>query len=134
MVFLSNCLKKIIIAASGGGAAVAAVTIAFVLLVPTQDYMLSVDPMMSKGDFGTYTHVFIKNTGREPVTNVKVDYGNQKSDFVPVLDPGDRVMLSPPAGSDLEQVKVTADNGIDIVKQYTTPANAPMIGNGGFGQ
>lgn len=127
-------MKKAIVAASIGGASVLVAVVVLVFLSPTQDYALSVDPIISKGDFGTYTHVFIKNTGREPVTNVRVDYGNQKSDTVPVLDPGDRIMLSPPGGSNLEQVKVTADNGIDIVKQYTSPANAPMIGNGGFGQ
>ncbi len=127
-------MKKIIIPASGVGAAVVAAVVAFVLLVPTQDHLLSVDATLSRGETGTYTHVFIKNIGREPVTNVKVDYGNQKSDSVPVLDPGNRIMLSPPDGSDLEEVKVTADDGINIVKQYTIPTSAPMIGNGGFGQ
>jgi hypothetical protein len=98
-------------------------------------YALSVDPVISKGDFGTYTHVIIKNTGRQPVTNVKVDYGSQaKPDLIPVINPGERIMLSPPDGSDLSQVRVTADGGIDIVEQYRSPTNAPMIGNGGFGQ
>lgn len=126
-------MKKII-PISGGCAAAVVVSIMFVLLSPSQDYALSVDPTVSTGDFGTYTHVFIKNIGRQPVTNVKVDYGNQKSDFVPVIEPGDRIMLSPPDGSDLTQVTVTADNGISITKPYASPTAAPLIGNGGFGQ
>ncbi len=126
-------MKKAVPISVGGGAAVA-IALVFVFLVPTQDYALSVDPIVSKGDFGTYTHVSIKNIGKEPVTNLKVYYGNQKSDFIPVLEPGDRIMLSPPDGSNLDQVSVTADNGINITKQYTVPASAPMIGNGGFGQ
>lgn len=121
-------------ASVGGGAVAIAIIFVFLASFPTQDYALSVDPVISKGDFGTYTHVTIKNTGRQPVTNVKVDYGNQvKPDLIPAINPGDRIMLSPPDGSDLSQVKVTADNGIDIVEPYRSPANAPMIGNGGFG-
>jgi len=44
------------------------------------------------------------------------------------------MMLSPPDGSDLSQVRVTANDGIDIVQPYRSPLNAPLIGNGGFGQ
>lgn len=63
-----------------------------------------------------------------PITNVKVDYGNQvKPDLIPIINLGDRIMLSPPDGSDLSQVRVTADNGIDIVEPYRSPANAPLI-------
>jgi len=43
-------------------------------------------------------------------------------------------LLSPPYGSDLGQVRVTADDGIDIAQSYRSPLNAPLIGNGGFGQ
>lgn len=125
-------MKKVILL-SAGGAAILAILV-LVLLLPSQDHALAVDPIVSKGDFGTYTHVFIKNIGRLAVINVHVYYGNQKSDFIPVIEPGDRIMLSPPNGSDLTQVNVTADYGISIVKKYTIPTNAPMIGNGGFGQ
>lgn len=118
-----------------GAIAVTVVVLLFLVSTPTQDYALSVDAVISKGDFGIYTHVIIKNIGRQPVTNVKVDYGNQaKPDLIPVINQGERIMLSPPDGSDLSQVKVTADGGIDIVEQYRSPVNAPMIGNGGFGQ
>ncbi|MDE1829454.1 MAG: hypothetical protein KGI25_03935 [Thaumarchaeota archaeon] len=126
--------KTILIAGSAVGVGIVAVFLVFVFLTPSQDYAVSVDPLVSKGDFGTYTHVFIKNTGRLPVTNLKVNYGNGKSDSIPVLEPGDRVMLSPPDGSDLNLVKVTADNGINVTKSYAVPTSAPMIGNGGFGQ
>lgn len=123
------------ISAGVGTAAIAIIIFVFLVQFPTKDYALSVDPVISQGDFGTYTHVTIKNTGRQPVTNVTVDYGNHvKPDIIPVLNPGDRIMLSPPDGSDLSQVRVTADNGIDIVEPYRSPLSAPMIGNGGFGQ
>jgi hypothetical protein len=127
-------LKKLVLIPIGAGATVAVILVLF-LIMTTKDFALSVDPVISKGDFGVYTHVMIKNIGRQPVTNVKVDYGNQaKPDIIPVLDPGDRIILSPPDGSDMSQVRVTADKGIDIVKPYASPTSAPMIGNGGFGQ
>jgi hypothetical protein len=117
------------------GGIVAIVLLFLFVSTPTQDYALSVDAVISKGDFGTYPHVFVKNTGRQTVTNVRVDYGNQaKPDLIPVINPGDRIMLSPPDRSDMSQVRVTADRGIDIVQQYRSPTNAPLIGNGGFGQ
>jgi len=119
----------------GGIVAVLVAATAFFASYPAQDYAISVDPLLSKGPGGTYTHVTIKNTGKQPLTNVKIDYGGTtKPEFIPVLIPGEKIMLSPPDGSDLGQVRVTADDGIDIAQPYRSPLNAPLIGNGGFGQ
>jgi hypothetical protein len=129
-------LKKVLVIASvvGGMIAVSVAVLAFLATNPTQDYALSVDPVLVKGGGGTETHVTIKNTGKQPVTNVRVDYGGQKQDLIPVINPGQKIILSPPDGSSLIQVNVTADDGINIVQPYRTPVNAPLIGNGGFGQ
>lgn len=117
-----------------GAIAVTGLVLYFFVLTPTQEYALSVSPTVSTGQFGTYTHVMITNTGRQPVTNVRVDYGNNtKPDLIPVINPGDRIMLSPPSGSGLLQVRVTADQGIDIVEPYSTPSGGPMTGIGGLG-
>ena len=134
--YITSCLKKrSIIVYLGGAAAVLLALLAIFASNPSQDYALSVDPVLTKGGGSTDTHVTIKNIGRQPLTNVKVDYGGQtKPDMIPVMDPGGRVILSPPPGSDLSEVKVTADDGIDIVQPYRTPVSAPMIGNGGFSQ
>ncbi len=127
--------KVVIISVGGVAVAVSVLVFTFLIPYPTQDYAVSVDPVLSKGPGGTYTHVTIKNTGRQPVTNLKVNYGGQtKPDLIPVINPGEKIMLSPPDGSDLTQVIVTADNGIDIVQPYRTPLSAPLIGNAGFGQ
>jgi uncharacterized membrane protein len=129
-------LKKILVIASVSGSALAisVAVLAFMAANPTQDYALSVDPVLVKGGGGTETHVTIKNTGKHPVTNVKIDYGGKKQDLIPVINPGQKIILSPPDGSGLIQVNVTADDGINIVAPYRTPVNAPLIGNGGFGQ
>lgn len=120
---------------SGGIVTILVAVLAFFVSNPAQDYAISVDPVLSKGPGGTYTHVTIKNTGKQPLTNVKVDYGGlTRPEFIPVLTPDEKMMLSPPDGSDLSQVRVTANDGIDTVQPYRSPLNAPLIGNGGFGQ
>jgi len=71
---------------SGGIVTVLVAVLAFFASNPTQDYAISVDPVLSKGPGGTYTHVTIKNTGKQPLTNVKVDYeGLTRPEFIPVL-------------------------------------------------
>jgi len=50
----------------GGGIVAALVAFtAFFASYPAQDYAISVDPVLSKGPGGTYTHVTIKNTGKQ---------------------------------------------------------------------
>ena len=118
--------------------ALAAITIfllfSFVLTMPTQKYDISVNPVIVKDAMGTETHVAVKNTGTDALTNVRVDYGGTaKPDLIARLDPGEKVSLSPPRGSDLKEVRVTADQGIDITKPYNEPTSAPFNGNSGYG-
>ncbi len=106
----------------------------FLVSIPTQKYEISVDPILVKDIMGSETHVIIKNTGTDPLTNVKVDYGGTtKPDVIYLLNPGEKISLSPPEGSDLTTVRVTADQGIDITQPYRMPASAPFVGNSGFG-
>jgi hypothetical protein len=135
-ILLLDCLNKVlIVSTSGGVVALSIAIVAFLVSIPTQDYALLIDPVLTKGGGSIDTHVTIKNIGRQPITNVRVDYGVQtKPDLISILNPGERIELSPPQGSDLNVIKVTADDGIDIVQPYRTPMSAPMIGNGGFSQ
>lgn len=106
----------------------------FLLDTPTQKYDVSVTPIIVKDDMGTETHVIVKNTGIDALTNVKIDYGGTaKPDIIPLLNPGDKITLSPPEGSDLNVVKVTADQGIYVIQPYQEPASAPFVGNSGYG-
>lgn len=120
----------------GGG--LTAITVflvfSFLLSTPTQKYDISIDPIIVRDSMGTETHVSIKNTGMDALTNVKVDYGGTaKPDLIALLSPGEKISLSPPSGSDLTSVRVTTDQGIDVTKQYREPASAPFIGNSGYG-
>ncbi|MGI0087703.1 MAG: hypothetical protein ACREBI_07045 [Nitrosotalea sp.] len=127
-------MNKKLIAVAISAAIVVIGSVYFLLLTPSKEYALSVNPIISTGQFGTYTHVTIKNIGRQSVTNVRVDYGiNTKPDLIPAINPGERIILSPPSGSDLLQVRVTADRGIDIVVPYNRPTSGPLVGIGGLG-
>jgi hypothetical protein len=125
-------VKKIFHVAIGGG--IAAVVIVVILLIvqgPTEEYAIFLDPFKDKQSLVIDTHVTVQNVGRAPLTNVRVDYGgSSKPDIIPLLHPGEKVILSPSAGSDLQEVTVTTDQGIKITRPYRTPISMPgMMGS-----
>ncbi|WP_268542567.1 hypothetical protein [Candidatus Nitrosotenuis cloacae] len=96
----------------------------------TTDYEIDVDPFKDPQNLFVTARVMIQNTGGKPLTNVKVNFGNGHLLVLDVLSPGQKVILSPPDGSSLEQVIVTADNGISVTKQYRIPPKMPgMMGS-----
>ncbi len=107
----------------------------FLPVIPiSEKYSMSVDPIIVKDDMGTETHVAIRNTGTNTLTNIIVQYGGAtKPDVIPILNPGEKISLSPPDGSALDQVQVTSDQGINITKEYRTPASISFVGNSGYG-
>lgn len=129
--------KPILLISICGGLAAIAIFLALTFLPiipPSQKYDISVNPILITDSMGTETHVIIKNTGMDALTNVKVDYGGTaKPDLIPILNPGDKILLSPPEGSSLTVVRVTSDQGINVIQPYTVPTNVPFVGNSGFG-
>lgn len=115
------------------GSIVTTVIVVTLLIVqgPTEKYAIFLDPFKDKQSLVTDTHVTVRNIGKESLTNVRVDYGgSSKPDIIPVLKPGERVILSPSAGSDLQEVTVTTDQGINVTKPYRTPIDMPgMMGS-----
>ena len=110
------------------------VVLSFLPIIPMEKYSMSVDPIIVKDEMGTETHVAIKNTGINALTNIVVRYGGTaKSDIISTLNPGEKISLSPPEGSELEEVRVTADQGINITKEYRTPTSVTFVGNSGYG-
>ena len=125
-------MKKVFLAVIFVGIAVVIISVAFLFLQgPTEEYAIFLDPFKDKQPLVTDTHVTIKNVGKAPLTNVRVDYGgNSKPDLIPILQPGERVILSPSEGGDLQEVTVTTDQGINVTKPYRTPINMPgMMGS-----
>jgi hypothetical protein len=93
------------------------------------EFDLQIDALKEEQSLFTHTRATITNTGKQPLTNITIDYGN-KSETVQNLDPGQSFPLSPPAGSDLERIIVTSEQGINITKEYRTPIKMPgMMGS-----
>lgn|SRR5574337_132603 len=110
-------MKPIIYGAIGGGAAVViAVIVIFVFGVPTQQYALYVDARTESGDGTTDSHLTVINTGSESLTNLKFAYDTGKPDMIPVLNPGERIILSPPSTS--KTVTVTDSQGLTVTKSF----------------
>jgi archaellum component FlaF (FlaF/FlaG flagellin family) len=94
-----------------------------------KDFSLDIDALKEQQSLFTHTRVTITNTGKQPLTNINVNYGN-KSETVSLLEPGQSYPLSPPAGSNLQRIIVTSDQGINITKEYRTPITMPgMMGS-----
>ncbi len=108
--------KPLVTGAIGGGAAVVIALVVLTLHGSTSQYSLYVDARTETGDGISESHVTIQNSGLSPLTNVNVDYGGH-TDKIPILKPGDRVILSPPASS--KMVTVTDDQGVNVTKPFS---------------
>lgn len=96
----------------------------------SQDYDVDVDPFKDPQNLFVTARVMVQNTGSKPLTNVIVNYGDGDVLNLGTLTPGQKVILSPPAENSLNQVKVTADNGISVTKPYRIPPKMPgMMGS-----
>lgn len=123
-------MRLVVIMAAGLGA-VSAIIVGLLLLstIPTENYSLDVDPMKDEQSLFVNTRVVLTNTGKMPLTNLRVDYGSTM-ESLSRLDPGQKVSLSPPSGSNLNTVVVSTSEGINVTKDYRKPIKLPgMIGS-----
>ena len=105
------------------------ITILITSIIPTKDYSIDVDAMKDEQSLFVNARITLTNTGRQPLTNVVVYYGNG-NDVIKMIKPGEKIYLSPPEGSRLDIVKVTANEGINMTKEYRKPIKLPgMIGS-----
>ncbi|MFM7797073.1 MAG: hypothetical protein ACKO7N_09955, partial [Candidatus Nitrosotenuis sp.] len=99
-------------------------------VISTQDYSIDVDPLKDPQNLFVTARVMIQNTGGKPLTNIVVNFGNGELLQLGTLTPGQKVILSPPQDNSLEQVVVTADNGISVIKEYRlAPKMVGMMGS-----
>jgi hypothetical protein len=107
---------------------VAIIIYAIPVLSPTK-YDLFLDPFKDPQDLFTMARVTVQNTGNAPLTNVIINYDGY-TDKIPLLKPGQKLLLSPPTGSKLDHVTVTTDEGINMTKPYRLPTKMPgMMGS-----
>jgi hypothetical protein len=109
--------------------AVTLITILLISIIPTKDYSLDVDAIKDEQSLFVNARITLTNTGRQPLTDVVVNYGN-RNEFIKMINPGEKIYLSPPEGSRLDIVEVTAKEGIKVAKEYRKPIKLPgMIGS-----
>lgn len=123
-------MRLVVIMAAGLGT-VSAIMVGLILLstIPTENYSLDVDPMKDEQSLFVNVRVVLTNTGKMPLTNLRVDYGST-TESVSRLDPGQKMSLSPPSGSNLNTVVVSTSEGINVTKDYRKPIKLPgMIGS-----
>ncbi len=94
--------------------------------IPTQDYDIFVDPIIDKQNLFDIGRVTIQNTGSKPLTNIHINFGDGDTLDLKILEPGDKILLSPPSENSMEFVMISADNDIFVSKAYRTPPK--MVG------
>ena len=94
--------------------------------IATQDYEIYVDPLIDKQNLFITGRVTIQNTGGQPLTNVKVNFGGGDTLELGTLDAGEKVIVSPPTDNAMEFVMVSADPDIFVNKAYREPPK--MVG------
>jgi len=105
------------------------ITILIISIMPTKDYSIDVDAMKDEQSLFVNARIVLTNTGRQPLTDVVVHYGN-RNEVIKMINPGEKIYLSPPEGSRLDVVEVTANEGINMTKEYRKPIKLPgMIGS-----
>ena len=94
--------------------------------IATQQYDIYVDPLLDKQNLFIMGRVTIQNTGSEPLTNVRVNFGGGDTLDIGTMSPGKKIIVSPPEDNPMIYVTVTADNDILVSKAYRTPPK--MVG------
>jgi len=98
--------------------------------IATQEYAIFVDPIIDKQSIIVLARITIQNIGSLPLTNVKINFGDGTIQELGTLEPGDKILVSPPSDNSMEFVMVSTDEGIFVNKAYRTPAKMPgMMGS-----
>ena len=100
------------------------------LLVSTQDHDIFVDPIIDKQNLFVTGRVTVQNTGSQPLTNVRVNFGAGDILELGTLKTGQKVIVSPPPDNPMEFVMIEADNDIFVNKAYRElPKMVGMMGS-----
>jgi len=102
----------------------------FQMVIPTQDYDIYVDPIIDEQNLFVMARITIQNTGSQPLTNVRVNFGGGDTLELGTLDAGKKILVSPPPDNELLFVQVSADQDIFVSKAYRSlPKMVGMMGS-----
>ena len=123
-------MRTVLIVAVAAGIIALALVAMFASAIPTKNYDLNVDAIKDKQSLFVNARVVVTNTGKLPLTNLLVSYGNRTEPVIPSISPGEKITLSPPEGVQLDTVTVTADPGVKVIQKYREPIKIPgMMGS-----
>jgi hypothetical protein len=77
------------------------------------DYSLQIDAMREDQSLFTNSRIILTNAGKQPVTNVVIFY-DIKNETIHTINPGDKISLSPPEGSNLTHQDARNDGLLNI--------------------
>ena len=102
----------------------------FQMVIATQDYDIYVDPIIDEQNLFVMARITIQNTGSQPLTNVRVNFGGGDTLELGTLDAGKKILVSPPPDNELLFVQVSADPDIFVSKAYRSlPKMVGMMGS-----
>ena len=141
-MMIKNKKKTIYIISTAAVVAAIAIVLSMLMFsifssVAAKDYAIDVDPIKDEQNLFSKARVTVTNTGKQPLTNIVVNYGgnggidSKNIEKIDTLAPGAKIILSPPENSPLESVTVTAaDQNLSITRDYRTPIKIPgMMGS-----
>jgi hypothetical protein len=88
------------------------------LFVGVPDYDLYVDAKINKQNSLIIGQVLIQNIGSQPLTNVKVDFGEGDIIDLGTIDARHKMILTSPPDNKMESVTVSADQDIFVNNVY----------------
>lgn len=103
-----------------------------VISIPNRNYSLNVDAIKDPESLFVNSRVILKNTGLLALNDISIVYDNNLKfkESVNVLKPGETIIISPPAGTPLNNLHVKSKEGIDMDKEFRSPMKMPgMIGS-----
>ena len=123
----------VVVGVAVGAIAVMAVVFGMDVLrmsVSVQDYDIFVDPIIDKQSLFVTGRITVQNTGHLPLTGLRVNFGDGDVLDLGTLDPGKKIILSPPPDNSMAFVQVSGDNGIFVSKAYRElPKMVGMMGS-----
>ena len=85
-------------------------------------YALEVDATKDTTDIaGTYYRVRINNIGFIALTNISVFLGNNDLQYLDSLAPGESFFFYPKPETNVEKIRITTKEGINLTTDYRTP-------------
>lgn len=97
------------------------------------DYALEVDATRDTTDIsGTFYRIRVANVGTERLTGITAELGTGDVQHKDFLDPGQTYYFYPNTDTLSSTIRVTANEGIEVVTDYRTPAKT--IGLPGSGR